>query len=328
MSEFFGEVYHDNDLRRQDRRALSRDVALYVRNRLCAPAEAALREAFEDPDLPVVFLVGAPRSGTTLLFQLLARGLAVTYPTNAVARWFSAPLVGSLLHGPKPWSRPRDIPLRSRYGGTEGPDAPHEFSWFWRYHVPAAPTDDRTPAQLDQISWGPIRRTLSAMAGMAGRPLVLKSLNWTVYHIERFARELPQARFLHIHRQPRYVVQSILRCRRERYGDERLWWTIRPRDVERWRPRDPVEQVCHQVLDIRAAIERDMARLARGRGRTIAYEELVEAPERALRSWASWLGTGQLDGPVAAPQEVRSGNRRTCAPERMDAIDACLQRLS
>ncbi|MCB0031474.1 MAG: sulfotransferase, partial [Anaerolineales bacterium] len=47
--------------------------------------------------LQLLFVVGAPRSGTTLLYQLLATRFAVSYFNNFTARFTAAPLLGQKL---------------------------------------------------------------------------------------------------------------------------------------------------------------------------------------------------------------------------------------
>src|SRR5688572_30011389 len=55
-----------------------------------------LDEAVADSSsqLPVVYIVGAPRSGTTLVSQLLAKYLDVGYINNLIARFWMRPLAG------------------------------------------------------------------------------------------------------------------------------------------------------------------------------------------------------------------------------------------
>jgi hypothetical protein len=43
--------------------------------------------------------VGVPRSGTTLLYQLIARFLRVGFITNRMARYWMTPIAGAMLSG-------------------------------------------------------------------------------------------------------------------------------------------------------------------------------------------------------------------------------------
>jgi hypothetical protein len=323
---FYRAMYHDNDIRRQNRRALPRDVALYARNRLLEPLERALTPIYRDPSQRIGFIVGAPRSGTTLLFQLIARHLEVGYPSNFVARYWISPVAGSYLYLRRHRDAALDIQLGSDFGGTKGPHSPHEFSWFWEFRMLWRETDDLTNSELDRLDWSVVRSKLEALAGLYRAPYVLKSLNYTVYNVARFARELPQSRFLYIRRDPAYVVQSILKCRVERYGDERTWWTIRPRDVAAWLDREPLEQVCHQVADIRRGIEAGLAALPDDRKLVLDYEELVRDPRGTLQRVAALLGTGWRGG--REPHDLstlESGNVRRTSEERFLRIPELLE---
>lgn len=319
---FFRSVYHDNLRRRQNRRSLSRDLCLYAMNRSLGPLDAVLARSRQRPDLATGFIVGTPRSGTSLLFQLTARYLDLGYPTNFVARYWIAPVVGQAFYRSRYGTSRRDIPLASRYGATRGAHSPHEFSWFWQFHTEFQDFDDLTEAELDAVDWERIRRKLYALAGLTGQSWLFKSLNYTVYNVERFARELPNSRFIYIRRDPRFVVQSILKCRVERYGDEDTWWSIRPRDFREWKERPGLEQVCHQVATIRSAVERDLEALPARRKLVVDYEDLVARPREALTR-VSELFDGAavrgLDG--LSMSELTSGNVRRVGEERFAEIE-------
>jgi hypothetical protein len=326
ISEFFGGVYHDNRLRLQNRRSLLRDVALYAKNRALQPLGRRLARARRDPSQPIVFIVGAPRSGTTLLFQLLARHWEITFPSNFVARYWMAPVFGMKRYEKRYGSARKDIPLESEFGGAPGPHSPHEFSWFWQFHLGFWKTDAVDEKVLDAVDWREIRLQIEGMAGWGSRPVLFKSLNCTVYNIRRFAREFPQARFVHIRRDPLYVVESILKCRVQRYGSDRLWWTIRPRDVEDWLGRDPVEQVCHQVTDIRGAVEKSLAGIDPSRWAALDYERLVRDPLGELDPLARLFGRRRLpeiDPPP--PRQLPNGNAAVPAATRLGDIRRALE---
>jgi LPS sulfotransferase NodH len=274
-----------------------------------------------DDSQPVAFIVGAPRSGTTLLSQLIARHLDVGYVSNYVSRYWMAPVYG-LARFERRYADCRSaIDLRSEFGGTAGPYSPHEFGWFWQYWCGFFASDDLDGVQLDEFPWDTLREEIQAMAGYLGKPFIFKSLNYLVYNVDRFAREFPSARFIHIRREFPFVVRSVLECRVARYGTDRLWWTIRPRDVAAWRDRPPVEQVCHQIADIRRAIESSLAGLPESRRLTLEYEDLVAAPEAALQRVADLIGCpGPCDAEAVARLELRSGNNSPVDEELLAAI--------
>ncbi len=325
VGRFFRTVYADDAARSPaDRRRRIPDLLRHLRNDLLRPFDEILSRRYAGRSKPILFLVGAPRSGTTLLYQLIADHLPVAYISNPLSRFWSAPLVGaawlSLRYGEM---RPNSG-FRSQLGRDPDPFGPHEFSWFWHAFGDFADHDDLRGDELTRIDWEGIARRLSALSGFQAMPLVLKSLNFTNYQIEPLAEHLPQARFLWISRDPLFCAQSILEARRRRYGDDTRWWSIRPRDVAAWTNRPPVEQVVHQIRDIEAALERARTRLAADRFLTLRYEDLAADPAGALEAIGRALDVSPRDPATLSRLAFKSRNQITLEPGELRALEAAL----
>ncbi|MEZ4334236.1 MAG: sulfotransferase [Myxococcota bacterium] len=326
MTEFFAAVYADNEARaRADRRRRLPDVLRHLRNALLAPLDRLLVARHAPHASSVVFVVGAPRSGTTLLYQLIARHLDVAYVSNDLARFWSAPLVGAAwLARTRGAARPGDR-FRSDFGRDPDPGGPHEFSWFWHAHGRFADHDDLRGAERDAVDWKAIADRLAALSGFHERPFVVKSLNFTDYHVPVLTEALPDARFVWIRRDPLYACQSILDARRRRYGDVARWWSIRPRDVADWADRTPAEQVVHQVRDVEHALAKARAQLPPERFLELTYEALVERPARVLVDVARFLGVGARDLGALEPSPFKTRNQTTLEPELLAALERALE---
>jgi hypothetical protein len=325
---FFRRVYADRGLRRDRRAHLARDLGLFARNALLIPRNERLVRRHQSERWPVVLLVGAPRSGTTLLSQLMARHLEVAWIDNAAARYWMVPVEGlrrSLARGPVGSAC---IALRSWLGAGEGATAPHEFGWFWQWFGEFPDADELDAAELERVRWGELRRQLCGMSGLAGRPLLLKSLTYVDYQIPALARALPHVRFVHIRREPRHAVRSILAARRARYADESRWWSVRPRAWLEWSALDPVSQVCRQVTHVTRAIDSALAGPARGLGLRIDYERLVRDPGSALAAVGAHIGAGLRDLDGLAGLRLDSGNAEGNESERLAQIDRELDKLA
>lgn len=277
---------------RSERRSIRRDLIYYARNRSLLPLEWILQQRYRGQRYPIAFIVGVPRSGTTLLYQLMARFLRVGYITNRMARYWMTPMAGALLTGRIDRSR---IELESSYGAGSPDMSPHEFSWFWHFHGYMTESDHLDETALDKIDWRSITASLSGLAEYYRAPLVLKSLNFVDYHIPSFHRQLPQARFIWMQRDDLATARSILEVRERRYGDASIWWSVRPRDFQAWADRPPEEQVAHQVADITRSIKDAFSSLDASNAFKTSYEALVSSPVRVLSELAEFLGVTVVD---------------------------------
>jgi len=290
LQRFFRSIYEDNaDRKPGDRRSLHRDLVRYLANRLVQPLERMLVRTHRDPSVPLLFIVGVPRSGTTLLYQLMCTHLDVGYVSNAMARWWMAPIAAARFRSPLS-QESRPLSLASDLGRSEGPDGPHEFGWFWQFHLHHEDNDDLDADELDARDFRSAKAELEGLAGYLNRPLVLKALVHVPYKITWLKAQLPQARFIWIHRDPVFVGQSILKAREDRFADPNRWLSVRPRDVSRWTSRSPYEQVAHQIVDLTAAMNRAFASLGSNDGLHVEYDRLVRQPDAELRRIAEFSG--------------------------------------
>jgi len=323
VRRFFEAVYRDNELRRApNRRHLAYDFALYMKNRVLEPIDAILRAKHGRTDLPVVFIIGAPRSGTTVLYQLIAEYLDVGFVNNRMARYFAAPVLGAMLHGRTGGGH--QLTLSSEHGRTSGDRSPHEFSWFWHYYGDFRLHDDLSDEELASMDGQPIKRALEGLAGYFERPLVVKSINFVSYQVPWLKRLLPNAKFIWIRRDDRYTAQSIVRVREEEYGDRNVWWSIRPRDAAAWRSRSPVEQVSHQIRDLSRAIETAFETLSTEDRFTLEYESLMTEPSSTLRRVARFMGAEVTNEAELEALTLEPRNHRTVDDETWTQIQTAL----
>lgn len=136
---------------------------------------------------PILFICGAPRSGTTMVYQALAHGGAMGCMTNLVARFMSNPVLGVRLA--------QALDIRSHYSGqsdfgrTSGLTEPHEFGRGWlRILGLDGLTEPKTSTPLRVGA----AEELAAFAAAWEKPVVFKSFAY-LWFIEQIAAALPSS---------------------------------------------------------------------------------------------------------------------------------------
>lgn len=242
-------------------------------------------------DLPIIYIVGAPRSGTTLMSQVLSRYLRVGYIDNVIARFWLAPEVGIRLSRILLGHDAREsISFKSRHGVTENPTGPHEFGYFWRYWLALdrAPTHHLTDRELSVLDSTGLKHALEyRLLGAFKMPLVFKNVICG-FQAPYLTALHPNSIFIHIKRDLKDTAASILKSRFERYGSYATWWSLKPSSFFRL-PSDPVEQVVSQVTDCRAEIDEAMSRSG-AHTIEVDYAEFCRSPDALLERVCALLG--------------------------------------
>jgi hypothetical protein len=98
-----------------------------------------------------IFVLGAPRSGSTIVVQVITDALDIGYISNRHCSWFGAPALAERLFRPL-GNRP-DSDYRSSYGVAFGPHAPAECGEWWyrffRRQPPYVTLDEVDPARME-----------------------------------------------------------------------------------------------------------------------------------------------------------------------------------
>jgi hypothetical protein len=269
----------------------------------------------------VLFVLGLPRSGTTLVSQYLAHRLAVAYFTNGTGRRPAAPVLTTALERLRGGGYRSDF--RSEYGKVRGLTAPREAGGVWarffgyeRYvrYEEVAPADVRM-----------LRRLVAAVQLVSGGAPFMKKNVKHLLRVHALARIFPEARFLVVRRRLADVALSILRARAKLLDDASDWWSVRPPDYEALRHRRPAEQVAGQVVSLRGRMHSDLAELADARVLWLDYESFCREPESAIELVRDALGGVALrNQPVAAFDAVHHG---PADPEELRLIEMLDERL-
>jgi hypothetical protein len=215
-----------------------------------APVIAFDRWAAERADksraVPPIFIVGAPRSGTTVLFKSLAETFELTYPSNVESALFAAPW---LLHQASwPFKRaPRSFSEQSRYGYVGGLWSPSEAGPLLRLLL------DQKKRRLH------FRDAVLAASSASGRPYLCKNTHNSL-RVSALTELFPDALFIWCRRDRAATIRSILRMREVQEGNITSWSGVRPEGWQAVSDRSPEDQVAWQVDTIETQIAADAGR--------------------------------------------------------------------
>ncbi|MFW6275598.1 MAG: sulfotransferase family protein [bacterium] len=147
---------------------------------------------------PPIFIVGLPRSGSTLLYQLITNYFKVSYFSNLSAFFFAYPAIITSLT--LPFHKNFKIKnFESNFGFTSGLFSPSEAGAIYRYWF------NGLKYEMDLI-----KNTTEKITDILKRPFVWKNLNLS-YEIERLHKLYPDALFVFVERDLEYICQSIYR---------------------------------------------------------------------------------------------------------------------
>ena len=241
---------------------------------------------------PPIFIVGPPRSGTTLLYQLMVHHFQLAYFSNIADKYNIAPVIVTKF-GLK-YCKPYVSDFTSNYGLIEGGQmAPHEAGGIWNRWYPTEYKDgyNYTPAgYFDYKTKHIIYQTVAGIEGLFDAPFISKNVKHSV-RIQSLVEIFPKALFIQIRRNPFDVANSILKSRKERNQNINDWWSVMPKEIEQLRNKSYLEQICGQVFYIEKNIEEDIMVVGKKRLCVVHYDELCANPKKELDKITAFVST-------------------------------------
>lgn len=307
-------------------------------NDMLAPLELELEERNSTgAESSVAFILGPPRSGTTLVSQLVQQSQGFGTITNLTARLWKAPMIGLLLAASLNLHRAHgSLEFRSTRGMTEKPWEPHEFGYFWSRWFDLGQNTHQLDAEMrKKVDRAGLIRAVGAMSSMFGLPLAFKNNTWFAFQADLLADFFPKSVFVACRRDAYFVAQSIWKQRVELYGDVTRWWSVRPPDYEEIIELPPIEQVARQAVSIEIATNESLAKIQRCRVVDADYRRVTSEPRRVVGEIADAV---RLNGGSVSvlldrlPAQFESTNRVRLDPgianELRDAVEGWQRKLS
>lgn len=247
-----------------------------LRGLVSVPEATLVRHARLRNRFPPLFIVGPPRSGTTLVYLLLFNAFRFAYLPNLSKYFPFAPAtssaVGSLLFSYEPT-------YESTHGIVRGLMAPCSG---WRlFHRWFPEHDHSKPVQSQKLY--ELRNIVRLQEIIFRAPFAVKNNNNST-RVDHLAGVFPEALFIHVRRNLVDATLSLLEARRQ-YGIEvNEWWSVAPPAVYNQTFSSALEQAVVAVQETHRCIERSLGQIDEQRWCVVAYEEVCSDPS-VLEAW-------------------------------------------
>lgn len=226
---------------------------------------------------PILLVVGPPRSGTTLVYQVLSEQLPVSYFDNWGAMFPSSTITASRLL--KRYSKRSRSSYHSYYGNTAGFRGVNDGFHVWNRWL----GNDRysVPEDIDPDTREDMQRFFAAWSEAFGLPLLNKN-NRNTFCLALLASVLENAVFVVVTREPVFAAQSLLIARKDIQGDTAVGWGLGANRPRSGPELSPLEDVADQVRFIYGRLHDQLERVPRERVVHVRYEDFCGEPARLV----------------------------------------------
>jgi len=238
--------------------------------------EAVLRLAGETPPYPPIFVLGAPRSGTTALFLTFVNSYHLSYFPNLSDYAPRIPVTAAAAG----WVLTRYRPtFRQHFGVVDQPLGPSDgwnifHRWFDRDYEEA----------IDTRRFTHLQRLVTTFEHLFRAPFCVRH-NLSSIRIQHLLKLFPHAFFPAIFRDFREAAVSLAEAYRVHDVSTDRWWSAGPPHCDFLDFESPLEKAVYQVLGVEAIMRRDLQRIPDDRSLLLSYRTFCEDPGM-VRGWA------------------------------------------
>ncbi|UCE55990.1 MAG: sulfotransferase [Desulfobacterales bacterium] len=223
---------------------------------------------------PPVFIIGAPRSGTTLLYKVLIEKFNLSYISNLSARFYAIPIISTWLFK-KLTNLSYKRGYEFEYGFIPGLASPSEFGGFWYQWFPREKTIYVAPQQTPIHYLKQLRLAIGGLSYINGGSVIFKNV-YNSMRIAPICEAMPNACFIVCKRDYIETALSILNARKQNMRDHRKWWSVPPQEIDNLLKLDYAGQIAGQIYYTYKQINTDMNGYGKDKFLEIKYEEFCQ----------------------------------------------------
>ena len=272
-----------------------RSFSIKVKNKLLTPLNYLLNPlenlCLNENDLdylkssPPVFIIGPPRSGTTVLYQLLCKHFNFGYTNNFVADWYNIPITATRLYNIFS-SQTSSIELTSNFGKSSNLYGPNEFGKFWyRWFSKTHELKDNYPLIENKL-----RLEIAGLTKIHQKPMLFKNVINSM-RINVLSQIFDNSIFIVLNRDNLDIAQSILNARIELYNNKNHSWSVITSALQTNPDIPYYKQIVNQIKGVTSNINLARKNIGDNKFIFVDYKELCNNTDQVLKSIHSQLNT-------------------------------------
>jgi len=156
----------------------------------------------------IIFIIGAPRTGSTFLYQLLLKNYKYVYISNFASFFYKAYYLFTNICL-EVWGDYKGNEFKSQYGYIQGINSPSEAGKLISYWINAT--------NIKRIN-----KSVVALNEKYDKPLLIKNLK-IINYIDKIKTIFPNALFIHIIRDKEDTINSIIKAQ-DFLSDNSMKW--------------------------------------------------------------------------------------------------------
>lgn len=235
----------------------------------------------------LVIISYVPRSGSTLLSQILSSSGNFNYISNFQARYWLAPYIGGKIEQSLNIRFNNISDYQSDYGRTRMVYDPSEFNYFWENWFEFTNDSSHEVETLSEYNKKELKNQILAIMTLENKPLFFKK-EWLGMNAHIILDLFPDAKIIHIERDIKKTVQSMLKARKDIFGDENKWFGAKPKEYKKLLNLNPSEQVKEQIVLINERL-RFHEKNNKNQFMFLHHEDIIENPKSVIKNISSFL---------------------------------------
>lgn len=217
-----------------------------------------------------IFIIGLPRSGTTILYQYLTQVFNVSYLNNLWAIFpKSAPYLNKFT-SPKPTSE-----FKSFYGNGLKLRSTQEGGSIFNKWFPDQ--KNHYYSEIPEKKLNNFKNYFNLVIAKTNKACLIKS-GRNIVRLNVIKEAFPDAMYIRLSRDPLSVAKSIYQGRIELYKDSSKNWTVKPQQWQQIENFDISKQIAYQVYYLDQKIDEDLKSIPDDNKIEILYEDFCNSP--------------------------------------------------